>query len=63
MQPRGRACGEVNQMEAWQSKVIEFARAVLHGDDEHRKWLLEAADAFVNGRPLPPPRDAKGQQQ
>lgn len=35
--------------------VMAFAKAVLHGDDAHRRWLLDAADAFVNRRPLPPP--------
>lgn len=38
--------------------VIAFATAVLHGDDEHRAWLLEAASAFVAGTPLPPVRAA-----
>lgn len=33
--------------------VISFARAVQHGDDEHRRWLMEAAEAFVAGKPLP----------
>jgi hypothetical protein len=33
--------------------AIAFARAVLHGDEEHRAWLMEAAEAFVEGRPLP----------
>jgi len=29
--------------------VKAFATAILHGDDEHRRWLLEAADAFLAG--------------
>lgn len=33
--------------------VMGFARAVLHGDDVHRAWLLEAAEAYVAGKPLP----------
>lgn len=36
--------------------VAEFAEAILHGDDEHRAWLTEAAVAFNAGQPLPPPR-------
>ncbi len=37
-------------------KVLDFARAILHGDEVHRAWLLEAADAYENGRDIPPPR-------
>lgn len=33
--------------------VLRFARAVLHGTEEHRAWLLAAAQAFAEGRPLP----------
>lgn len=40
----------------WAVAVHNFARAILHGDEEHRAWLLDAADAFVDGRALPPPR-------
>jgi hypothetical protein len=36
--------------------VTAFAKAVLHGDDEHREWLLEAAQEWNAGRPLPAPR-------
>jgi hypothetical protein len=36
--------------------VQAFAKAVLHGDDEHKAWLLEAAGAFIAGNPLPAPR-------
>lgn len=42
--------------------VRVFAKAVLHGDDEHKAWLLEAAEAFIAGKPLPPPR-GKGTKQ
>lgn len=44
----------------WQEKVREFARAILHGDDEHRAWLLEAAEEFVIGNPPPAARDKNG---
>jgi hypothetical protein len=36
--------------------VRAFAKAVLHGDNEHKAWLLEAAEAFIEGKPLPEPR-------
>lgn len=36
--------------------VRAFTKAVLHGDDEHKAWLLEAAENFIAGKPLPAPR-------
>lgn len=33
--------------------VLRFAKAILHGDEEHRAWLLEAADAFCQDKPIP----------
>lgn len=33
--------------------VLEFASSILHGSDEHREWLLEAAQAFTEGREIP----------
>jgi hypothetical protein len=33
-----------------------FAKAILHGSDLHRQWLLEAAEAYIKGDPLPPPK-------
>lgn len=44
------------QDERWQIAVRNFARAIQHGSDDHRAWLVEAAEAFVNGERLPPPR-------
>ena len=38
------------------SAVLAFAEAVLHGDEEHRIWLMEAAECWVAGRDLPVPR-------
>ncbi len=35
--------------------VGRFAREILHGDDDHRAWLLDAAERFAQGRPVPPP--------
>lgn len=34
-------------------QVTAFANAVLHGDDKHKAWLREAAQCFIDGRPLP----------
>lgn len=39
--------------------VRQFAEAILHGDEIHRAWLKEAAEAWIAGKPLPPPRDAR----
>jgi hypothetical protein len=36
--------------------VRAFATAILHGDDEHKAWLLEAADDYCAGRPIAPVR-------
>jgi len=38
------------------SRVEDFAEAILHGDEQHRAWLLEAAEAFNTGEPLPEPK-------
>jgi len=36
--------------------VMQFADAILHGSHDHRDWLLEAAEAFVENRPMPAAR-------
>jgi hypothetical protein len=36
--------------------IRKFARSILHGDDDHRAWLLEAAECFIEGKAMPPPR-------
>lgn len=36
--------------------VIAFAKAIEHGDEIHKDWLREAAKRFVNGKPLPVPK-------
>lgn len=33
--------------------IRAFARAILHGDEKHQAWLIDAADKFVVGAPLP----------
>jgi len=33
--------------------VMEFAKAILHGDEEHKEWLLEAAESFIKGQEIP----------
>lgn len=45
--------------EQWQTAVRNFAKAILHGDDTHKEWLTEAADAFVRGEKLPAPRSER----
>lgn len=37
--------------------VTAFAASIMHGSDEHKAWLMEAADSFAAGEPLPPPRE------
>jgi hypothetical protein len=50
---------EDDPCEAIDERIRVFARAILHGDDVHKEWLLEAAEAFIKNEPMPPPRDAK----
>lgn len=33
--------------------VMQFAKAILHGDEEHQAWLLEAAENFIKGKKIP----------
>lgn len=33
--------------------VLDFANAILHGDEGHRDWLLRAAAEYSEGRPVP----------
>jgi hypothetical protein len=40
--------------------VKEFARSILHGDAEHRRWLMDAAEAFCEDKSMPKVRNAKG---
>jgi hypothetical protein len=35
--------------------VRHFTSLILHGDDEHKRWLLDACECFVMGRDVPPP--------
>lgn len=37
-----------------------FTNLILHGDEVHKAWLLEAVEAFIDDRDLPPPRDKNG---
>lgn len=37
-------------------EAIRLHRAIAHGDDVHRAWLLEAVLNFADGKPVPPPR-------
>ena len=36
--------------------IRAFVRLILHGDDEHQAWLLEAAERFLADESVPPPR-------
>jgi hypothetical protein len=61
--PSRTMCKEAaTELERLMGEVRAFAKAVLHGDDEHKAWLLEAAEAFIAGEPLPAPR-GKGTRQ
>ncbi len=42
--------------------IFEFTGLILHGDVAHRNWLVEAAEAYVEGKELPPPRDLNNSQ-
>ncbi len=39
-------------------KVKDFAAKILHGDDVHKAWLMEAADSYVNGFSIPASRSS-----
>lgn len=51
-----RLLAEIDSWHAEIKSVREFAKAILHGGAVHQAWLLEAAEAFISGQPLPPPR-------
>ena len=36
--------------------IREFVVLIAHGDGDHKRWLHEAGEAFIEGRPLPVPR-------
>lgn len=33
--------------------VLAFANAIVHDDDDHRRWMISAAEAFCAGTRLP----------
>ncbi len=37
--------------------VKDFADAILHGDDKHRAWLINAVARFLAGVPIEPPAE------
>lgn len=47
----------------WAKHVREFARSALHGDQVHQQWLLDAAENFIAGLPLPQVRSLAASQQ
>jgi hypothetical protein len=42
--------------------IWEFATAILHGDQAHKDWLLDAAEAFVAGKSVPKPPKLTGDE-
>ncbi len=42
--------------------IREFATAILHGDQAHKDWLLDAAEAFVAGKRVPKPPKLTGDE-
>jgi hypothetical protein len=46
---------ELWMREGCKNGVTEFTTLILHGDDQHKAWLLAARDAFIAGEPMPPP--------
>jgi len=55
------SAGKVNESppsrgtQLWQTKVLEFAQLITHGDADHQKWLLESANNFIHGLPVKRP--------
>jgi len=45
----------ITELSARASEVERFAQLILHGDEEHRQWLITAAECFVKGEPIPEP--------
>ena len=45
--------------EGHNAAVMSFAEAILHGDAEHKAWLIEAAVQFTKDGTVPPPRGLK----
>lgn len=41
--------------EARERAVRRFVGAILHGDSDHRDWLIRAGEAFISGNDMPPP--------
>lgn len=39
-----------------QERIEELFRFLEHGDEEHRRWLKEAIEAFFAGQPRPETR-------
>lgn len=37
-------------------------RQIAHGDEEHRRWLREALDAYAAGKPVPAPRQGPSER-
>lgn len=41
---------------AVEKAVIEFTQSILHGNDAHKDWLMDAAYRYLDGQPVPETR-------
>ena len=51
--------GALSEYEA--AHIRNFVWAILHGDDTHKLWLIEAAESFIAGKEIPEVRFKKEQ--
>jgi hypothetical protein len=51
--PDDSPAGRAPQTEITANYIRLFVESILHGDDDHRLWLKEAAECFIDGRPMP----------
>ena len=47
----------IDQISGWYLR--DFTTKILLGDEIHKIWLVEACEAYIHDKPMPPPRDAK----
>ena len=43
--------------------ILGFARAILHGDDVHRTWLLAAAEQYIQDGTVPTVQGGSNQER
>jgi hypothetical protein len=51
--PDDSPAGRAPQTELTANYIRLFVESILHGDEDHRLWLKEAAECFIDGRPMP----------